>query len=219
MIKDYFHEINTEEKAYWLGFLYADGCVSNDMKCTTVELSSIDEEHVRKFANAIHSEHKISFKGKNNEFVRIAVSCKQMCIDLCNNGCVPNKSMVLQFPTSDIVPDDLIHHFIRGYFDGDGCLSHSVGLHKRNDRNPDKLYQHDKWTLKFIGTMSMMKGISEYLDMHNKLYNQLKGKNHYTLKCGGKALVKNKMDMIYKNATVYLNRKYDKYKELCNACA
>lgn len=219
MIKDYFENIDSEDKAYWLGFLYADGCVSQDLKNVVLELSSVDKQHIYKFANTIQSNHKISDKKAKHDYTRIAVSCKQMGIDLYNHGCVSKKSMILQFPTNDIVPEYLIYHFIRGYFDGDGCLSRSSGMRKRNDRNANKFYPYDKWYLKFVGTESMMNGISKYLDMHNKLYNQIKGKNHYTLKCGGKELVKTKMDMIYKDATIYLDRKYNKYKELCNVCA
>lgn len=141
-----------------------------------------------------------------------------MCLDLYDKGCVPNKSLILEFPNKDIVPDNLIYHFIRGYFDGDGCLSHSVGNRKRNDRNENKTYPYDKWFLKFVGTKSMMLGIANFMNMNNKLYNQIKGKNHYTLKCGGKQLVKDKMDILYNNATIYLDRKYDKYNELCLNC-
>lgn len=219
MIKDYFERIDTEAKAYWLGFLYADGCVSQDLKSVVLELSSVDEDHVYKFANAIGSNHKVSAHGKNKNFTRIAVSCKQMGIDLYNHGCVPRKSMILEFPKDNIVPEGLIYHFIRGYFDGDGCLSHSSGMRKRNDRNGNKLYPYDKWFLKFVGTKSMLNGIAHYMDMSNKLYRPTDNKNHYSLKCGGKILVKNKMDKIYENATIYLDRKYNKYIELCNNCA
>lgn len=202
-----------------MGFLYADGCVSKDLKFFVIDIGITDKTHIYKFANAIQSNHKISIHGDSKQFVRIKVSCKQMCADLVANGCFPNKSLSLDFPNVNIVPEHLIAHFIRGYFDGDGCLSHCVGERKRNDRNLNKLYHYDKWFLKFVGTYSMMNGIANYIGMNNKLYNQIKNKNHYTLKCGGKALIKEKMDILYKNATIYLDRKYEKYKELCFNCS
>lgn len=219
MIKNYFENIDSEEKAYWLGFLYADGCVSKDLKTICLDLNIVDKSHIYKFAMAIKSNHKIWIHGENNQYIRLAVHCKRMAIDLCNKGCVPKKSLILEFPNEDIINKNLINHFIRGYFDGDGCISHCVGTRKRKDRIPGKLYPYDKWFLKFVGTESMMKGISYYMDMNNKIYNQIKGKNHYTLKCGGKKLVKEKMDILYKNATVYLDRKYDKYLQLCSKCS
>ena len=218
MEKQYFKNIDTEEKSYWLGFLYADGCISRDFKHLILDISIKDKNHIYKFAKSIKSNNKIVIHGNDNQFIKICVCCKQMCLDLYDKGCVPNKSLILEFPSKDIVPDNLIYHFIRGYFDGDGCLSHSVGNRKRNDRNVNKTYPYDKWFLKFVGTKSMMLGIANFMNMNNKLYNQIKGKNHYTLKCGGKQLVKDKMDILYNNATIYLDRKYDKYNELCLNC-
>ena len=219
IIKDYFKNIDTEDKAYWLGFLYADGCISKDYKSLHLDIGIVDIGHIYKFAENIESNHKISIHGDNNQFVRIVVTCEQMCIDLINKGCIPNKSLILEFPNTSIVPKHLIYHFIRGYFDGDGCLSHSVGNRKRKDRDLNKLYHYDRWDLVFVGTKSMMDGIAYYMNMNNKLYNKAENKNCYGLKCGGKMLVKEKMDMLYKDSTIYLDRKYNKYKELCFNCS
>ena len=218
MEKNYFGNIDTEEKAYWLGFLYADGCISKDYKHLRLYIGIIYKEHLYKFVNTIKSDNKVSIHGEDNQFIKTCICCKQMCLDLSKNGCVPNKSLILEFPNKDIVPTHLLRHFIRGYFDGDGCISHSTGMRKRPDRNINKLYPYDKWTLKFVGTKSMMEGIAYYMNMNNKLYNQISKKNHYTLKCGGKSLVKEKLDILYENATIYLDRKYDKYKKLCSVC-
>lgn len=193
--------------------------MSKDYKTLRLDIGIVDIEHIHKFAKSIESNHKISIHGDNNQFVRMTVSCKQMCIDLVNKGCVPHKSLILEFPSTGVIPEHLIYHFIRGYFDGDGCLSHSVGKRKRKDRDLNKLYPYDKWTLAFIGTKSMMNGIAYYMGINNKLYNKVKDKNCYSLKCGGRMLVKEKMDMLYKDATIYLDRKYDKYKELCFNCS
>lgn len=212
MIKDYFRNINTEEKAYWLGFLYADGCITD--KRIIVDLHIKDIEHIKKFQKYVDSSHKLWIHGDNDQYVRLVVGCKEMCIDLCQNGCVPRKSLILSFPDKTIVPTDLMSHFIRGYFDGDGCLSFSQGLRKRNDRNPDKLYPYGLWFLKIVGTKSMMTGISKYLEMTNKLYQYDININNFSLKCGGNKKVKEIMSKFYDNANIYLDRKYEKYKIL-----
>lgn len=62
MDKRFFKTIDTEEKAYWLGFLYADGSVSKDLKAVTLELNIKDIDHIRKFKRAINSTHKITIK-------------------------------------------------------------------------------------------------------------------------------------------------------------
>lgn len=50
----------------------------------------------------------------------VHLTSDNMFVDLCKHGCVPNKSLILTFPRT--IPDNLIHHFIRGYFDGDGSV-------------------------------------------------------------------------------------------------
>ena len=67
--KDFFNKIDTEEKAYWLGFLYADGCIVTRSKCKKVTpmslelvLSSIDINHLYKFLNSLESNIEIKNK-------------------------------------------------------------------------------------------------------------------------------------------------------------
>mgnify|MGYP002625860766 CR=1 FL=1 len=50
-----------------------------------------------------------------------SVSSPKMKVDLIRLGAIPNKSLILEFPKD--IPNDLIRHFVRGYFDGDGCIS------------------------------------------------------------------------------------------------
>ena len=54
---------------------------------------------------------------------RFSIRNAQLHDSLIKQGCVPNKSLILTFPDINVVSEDLVRHFIRGYFDGDGCLS------------------------------------------------------------------------------------------------
>ena len=124
-----FQHIDNEKKAYWLGFIYADGSVykSKDNKShhLTIKLSSKDIEHLAKFKKDFELPHNIKIKNENSfgggfESAMIRISSKEIVNDLINHGCIPNKTFVIQFPNID---EKYYSHFIRGYFDGDGSIS------------------------------------------------------------------------------------------------
>jgi len=131
MDKKYFKTINTEEKAYFLGFLFADGCVTyngsrnKNHNCYSLKWKSIDKEILTLFKKAIKSEHKISEIKDNSGFpsskkkYEIQVSCSELCKDLIKLGVVERKFNKIRMPL--VLDFKLIKHFIRGYFDGDGC--------------------------------------------------------------------------------------------------
>jgi intein-encoded DNA endonuclease-like protein len=122
----YFGEIDTEEKAYWLGFLYADGCVYHNKTSYDVQimLGIKDFTHLEKFKKAINSDYETKIVQKNygpEAFFRC--SSKKMYQDLLCLGCSPRKTNVITFPN---IPIKLMPHFIRGYFDGDGSFYKST---------------------------------------------------------------------------------------------
>lgn len=123
--EDYFSKIDTVEKAYWLGFLCADGNVSKDGKYFQVKLHSRDEPHLKKLSSVIGYHGKIhKYPAVTNygsyEFVVLQVRSEQMNRDLVRHGCIPNKTVWLDPPLG--VPRGLHPHFIRGMVDGDGSL-------------------------------------------------------------------------------------------------
>lgn len=61
-------------------------------------------------------------KGAGNWYCRLVHDSRELALDLKNKGCYQGKSLTLTFPSKDIVPEHLIRHFIRGYFDGDGSV-------------------------------------------------------------------------------------------------
>ena len=139
----YFSKIDNEWKAYWLGFLYADGCVrltrnnksNKQINSLILSLCRKDKEHIQKFLNSLQatyviSDYTVNCHGKQYESSKVTITNKQIVLDLISLGCVPNKSLILQFPTENQVPTNLIRHFIRGYFDGDGCIH--IDVNKKN---------------------------------------------------------------------------------------
>lgn len=142
-LNDIFEVIDTEEKAYWLGFIYADGYVSkedspkNHKYLFEMTLSEKDKTHLEKLRTFFNSKKELIKHSFNSNVKKDACSYrlsrqnKKLWTDLVNKGCVPNKSLILTFPDETILPSDLKLHFIRGYIDGDGWIS----CNKKQDLN------------------------------------------------------------------------------------
>lgn len=122
--EEYFSDINSTEKAYWLGFIYGDGWVSLDRDGLqdNFGVEIIDHDHLLKFQEAINSNHTLSEKEKqgNNTF-KIQIDNDVFVSHLVNNGVTPNKTFGSSLP--NIKSSDLQAAFIRGLFDADGSLS------------------------------------------------------------------------------------------------
>lgn len=195
--EDIFSEVDTEEKAYWLGFLSADGCVHDNILELT--LKEEDKEHVERFARFISPTAEVKYRSLTKAY-RVMISNKQICDDLFALGVTPKKSLTLQF--CEQVPEYLIHHYIRGYVDGDG----SIGL-----KNKGK----DAY-LSIIGTESFLDEVIYALDLHhNKKRRQGEA---YEIRYAGNKQVPPVLRKLYENATVYLPRKYEKYHQIIGRC-
>jgi intein/homing endonuclease len=123
VIENYFDIIDTKEKAYILGLLYADGCnyvnVAHKTSRISIDLDKKDEYLLKKIAQEVGYSGPIRSM-KNLACLRI--SNKYMSAALISIGVFPKKSLELRFPTELIVAPQLMRHFVRGYFDGDGCI-------------------------------------------------------------------------------------------------
>ena len=217
--QEYFHCINTEEKAYWLGFLYADGCVSKDKKYIYLDLHISDINHIKKFLKATDSDYPIKIHGEKSQYARVNIGSMKMAEMLISLGCIPQKSLKLKFPERKILPENLIKHFVRGYFDGDGCLSLVRGKRKsrsKKEENKNKILPHIFWEFYILGNKEFLEGIRDNLSLPEyKIIHANKKHNIYKLYAGGSKKVKKFMDSIYSEASIFLDRKYEKYLELC----
>ena len=202
----FFNVIDTEEKAYWLGFLYADGYVSK--YGVELALSAQDRDHLVKFADAIKADNSLIKLKANTNSYRIQVHSKEMVEALQDHGCYKAKSLTLQFPTEEQVPITLIHHFMRGYFDGDGTIYHNsygygiveiVGTKDFLDRYETILIQNcRRKTLTKRGKQS-------------KIHDHIQ-----SIRYGGNQRVLDIYRFLYKDSTVFLTRKKKKFNQaLC----
>ena len=201
---NFFEKIDTEEKAYILGFIYADGCITNH--ALQIKVSKKDVEILEKIKMSLKSNHKIGTYinsngyGIGNEYCAIRMVDKKIEQDLSALGVISRKTKILTFPTSDQVPQDLIRHFIRGFFDGDGSV-----------------YKHDYPSMSFTGTYEMLCGVKKELQ---KIINTqaniypYKNKDIFDYKVGGTNQMKKIYDYFYKDATIFLGRKKNKFEEI-----
>ena len=160
----YFNKIDTEEKAYWLGFLYADGCVHSNNYEISVNIT--DKEHIEKFKTAIkafnHNITETQDKRFQNEktLYQFSIKDKQLHQDLIKWGCIPQKSLLInKIPN---IPRDYVSHFLRGYFDGDGSLHYLQGT--------------NNYRISFIGTKDFLNDIQKELQTNVSLQSNIAGK-------------------------------------------
>lgn len=196
----YFSEIDTPTKAYWLGFLYADGYVHP--KTTEISINITDKEHVEKFQKAIKAvNHKITTtiddRWKNAKpLYQFSIKDKQLHQDLIKWGCIPQKSLKLdKFPN---IPYDYIPHFLRGYFDGNGSLHYSKGT--------------NNFRVSFVGTKAFLQNIKEYFNLNVSIAKKVNS-NIYQLQIAGRKQVVRILNILYKDSIEEnrLDRKYQSY--------
>ncbi len=223
--EDYFSEINTEEKAYWLGFMYTDGYVSSGNRWG-IELSSIDKSHIQKFLDAFDCNINIKDRirdrdNKQFESSYFQIKNKKMYDDLVSKGVIRNKTEIMKYPDDDVLPLKLTKHFIRGLFDGDGSYSIYNYQRIRTDRN-NKLYDVTKYEISFVCKSE------EFINKLCKILNQMIGldlkvgfvnrDNMYNIKISNKESCIKFIDFLYSDSNIYLDRKYEKIVEIKNYC-
>lgn len=209
--ESFFEKINTEEKAYWLGFLFADGNVQQRKNSFIIKLSVLDKEICDNFLKSINANFSTkTFLEKDyyhpnirREVYHVEIYSKKMFDDLNKLGCIPRKSLVLKFPK---IPKKYVRHFIRGYFDGDGWIS--TGIRKSGLKYI---------SIGFCGTFEFLLKLNEYIpDKGTISKEKRKITNTYRLlKSGSKNALKF-YEYFYKNSSIYLKRKYLKFVEYFN---
>lgn len=204
----YFKQVDSNEKAYWLGFLYADSYI-NKTNEIRINLSKVDEDHLQKFLNAIGAtNHTIKYsekrdRGKVYYQAYISIRDTEMTTDLAKLGCVNNKSLRLVFPTSEQVPKKYVSHFIRGYFDGDGSIHYTQAGRAKTPN----------YRISFTGTKDMLEAIRSLLGKPNLAIQERE--NFAILQINGNKQLEGILEYIYKDSTpaIELERKKEKYEE------
>ena len=206
-----FDSMDTEEQFYWLGFLYADGNISKTGNRLELTLALKDIDHLEKFRNFLKLTTEIKTVLRNGHYAcRLYVRNKHLWGTLNNLGCVPCKSLILEFPKKEIFKNNkmFILHFIRGYVDGDGCLSYYW----------NKQHTSINTQVSIVSTESFLNSIKKLFGnkhgyIHNKSSKDWENKA-YQLTFNG-AIARKFARYLYEKATIYMQRKYEKYLYFC----
>lgn len=209
--QNYFDNIDSEEKAYWLGFFYADAYNCNTTNTFSLTLKQEDYSHIIKLCNLIGLPESKVIKYNSNIDDKLYPSCyvklysKHLCNKMNELGCPQAKSFIIKYP--NWLDKTLNVHFIRGMFDGDGCLT------KRKTTN--------EWKWSLVSTKecceSIQKIILNELDISLTLdYISQTKNNTYCLVTNGNEKILKLSSYLYENAleNSRLSRKYNKYLEL-----
>lgn len=208
-----FQHIDSHEKAYWLGFLYADGNVffGKGNATISINLKRKDKEHLEKFLSFIGSNAEVTdytnsnshFKKicKPTEMSRVAIYSVEMARDLTEKGCIPRKSLKAQRP---LIPKEFYHSFALGYFDGDGSIFQI---------NDGKGYGFS-----ILGTFELMTFFKdEVFSLEDtKIEKTITENNNYYIRCGGTIKPYEALKRIYLKELegTCLQRKLSRFKKL-----
>lgn len=190
----YFDVIDCEDKAYWLGFLAADGYIGNG-NMLWLELGAKDEDHLDRFRCSLQSGHPIHKYARRSRFF---LRSKRLVNALSWHGVTQRKTLTVPWPN---LSQRWLPHYLRGYFDGDGSLIKSPR------------YNSLRWQI--TSNERLLFGAREYLVNACGL-NRVKLTRLYpvtpvfSLVYGGTGQAIRLSNLMYQDATLCLPRKRDK---------
>lgn len=185
-----FNQIDTEEKAYWLGFLYADGSIDKEKRTLSITQMSKGIDILEKFCKFLGLPIELikSRKARSDEYY-IAISSVVLCEDLVSHGIIPNKTYLGVLPE---VSKKLMKDFVRGLWDGDGAMKENRCIQLTGSKDTTEKVLN--W---FIDQGIDSAGVKIY-SYKPTTYQLII--NRYAV---GDIVTK----LLYKDATIYLNRK------------
>lgn len=217
--ENYFDIIDTPNKAYILGFLYADGYNCLAKHSVRIALQEEDGYILEKMRQELESEKPLKYLDFNGQIRPNGYPCKNMyqlevyglhiCKALEKQGMKQGKSLILQFPEN--LSEELYPHFIRGYFDGDGCIVNSI-------RKTGRIYCTMSFTSTEIFCIRLQEIFLKELPIIKCRVIDASCHNGVTkvLEIYGNERCKTLCDWLYKDAEMYLERKYQRFLELKN---
>ena len=195
-----FDVINTPDKAYCVGLFMADGCNQMDNGCFSIELQARDVDILKKITQMFQSDYPLYFRDSSKyeymaqDTYKIRWHSKYFCEKLNDLGIVPNKSLILEFPTW--LDRYLIPYLIKGYIDGDGWINtNQIG---------------------FMSTQNFCIGVQQYLNSIGITSYIMDMKRHYKNETK-ELIISNRNNIwslariMFSHGNLYINRKYQKY--------
>lgn len=208
-----FSSLQNEVDAYWFGFMSADASLLTGSRWVLDILQAEkDREHVEKLRDYIAPGKDVKTKivkldGKEYSNARLTIYSKDLCKHLLEKGFREKKRNGVTIP-KEIIYGGTLNHFLRGYFDGDGSIASN--------------FEGNKYAyIEFFGDEELIDHIQEILHivvgtslLPKTLHGKARGARY-----GGWHNVSNICDYLYRNATVYLPRKYEEYQKVVKGIA
>ena len=132
--------------------------------------------------------------------------------DLIKQGCVPCKSLILTFPNTNQIPENLINHFIRGYFDGDGSVNYTI--RERYSIRKKQNVKRIAANVDFVGTKEMLTEINKHVNFNDLEKEKRRESNTWYIRTSSISNIESFYNYLYSNATIYLSRKKQKFEEI-----
>lgn len=199
-----FFLLENEKSFYWAGFVAADGCLykrKDGFKQLTIKLASKDKNHLESFKKDIETNAPISLyknhhrneKWNDTEQYQLRIASHKIFDSINKFGITPRKTKTYDLP-DQILLNKFFNHFLRGYFDGDGCICKSIN-----------------WSWSMRGTLSFLNKCKNILELNCNLKSKVSirlSNGTWELRYTGRKMVSKIIQYLYKDATVYLDRKY-----------
>ena len=196
----YFDVIDTPDKAYILGLLYADGCNHPETKLITLELQIDDYELLQQINNAFHNTRPIMItdctksKNRKKDTATIKLFSEHLSKRAIELNLVPRKSLILDFPYW--MDKELIPYMLRGYIDGDGWIQkHRIGF-----MSTDKFCEGVKEYFDSMGLECHIRDLKRHYNAHTKTFDITNRNNIIPL-----------TNMMFSDGNIFMKRKVDKY--------
>lgn len=203
----YFDILDSWEKCYFIGLLWADGYNQIDKGAVRINLQENDAFVLEQFQK--QTEHNGKLYHHKSKFSKgytkpskpqkeLRFSSKHMSKTLELYGMQQNKTQTLMFP--NIIPEQFMSAFCLGYFDGDGCICNS------GNRN----------SFSIVGTFDIIKNYQQTLIKNLSISPTkiLSGKSIYHFRVSKKEDVLKIKHWLYKDSTIFLERKYIKFQQV-----
>jgi hypothetical protein len=205
--ENYFDAVDSEHKAYWLGFIAADGCLVDKCRRLDIVLQSSDENHLKVFLDDIGNERPIYRRTVKNKYESsgIAIFSPVLTSGLIAHGITERKSLTLQWPS--LLPKNLENHYIRGYVDGDGGFYIGTNKYKKN---PNISFSVTCGSIQFLTMLRDHLATACNLPKPALIRRKDKPDNSQMLVYCGRLQIGKIFSYLYENATIWLHRKYDK---------
>lgn len=211
--EDFFSK-DSEEVFYVAGFIAADGNIK-DQRATDIldiSLSKNDKSHIEKIKKLLQAENPIhDYLVKNSKRnskwndtwkSEMKITSQKLSDDLKRFNVEPRKSLILTFPEW-LVKHPMVNHFMRGYFDGDGSFHTQL----QKGRKTEQLYFGTRGTSEFL---TVFRTILERECKLNPRDTEIRiSSGCGMLEYGGNGVLKKISDFLYKDATIWLDRKYE----------